>query len=292
MTRRADGHISTINPRPVLRWHGGKWKLAPWIISHFPSHRIYVEPYGGAASVLVRKERCYAEIYNDVDDEVVNLFRVLRDDRLADNLVSQIRMTPFARNEFAQSITKTHDPVERARRLCIRSLMGFGSNGHNIKRKTGFRSKSHTSGTTPSRVWANYPNEIHLIIERLRGVVIENKNAIDVMKEHDSYDTLHYVDPPYVLSSRASSTPAYHTEMTNDDHREMARCLHSLRGMVVLSGYPSDLYNELFGGWHFITRTALADGAARRTEVLWFNAAAWSSIHDESLFAVKKEQQP
>lgn len=89
--------------RPALRWHGGKWRLAPWVIEHFPPHRVYVEPYGGAASVLLRKRRSYAEIYNDLDDEVVGMFRVLRSDRAPD-LVRAVALTPFGRREFEEAV--------------------------------------------------------------------------------------------------------------------------------------------------------------------------------------------
>src|SRR5690606_19105648 len=116
--------------RPVLRWHGGKWLLAPWIIEHFPAHRVYVEPFGGAGSVLMRKPRTYAEIWNDLDGEVVNIFRVLRSPD-ANRLVDALRLTPFSRQEFTGAYEPSSDPVERARRLVIRSFMGFGSNGHN-----------------------------------------------------------------------------------------------------------------------------------------------------------------
>ncbi len=102
--------------RPVLRWHGGKWRLAPAILPYFPAHRIYVEPFGGAGSMLLRKPRCYAEVYNDLDDEVVNLFRVLRDEGGAARLVGMLRLTPFARAEFMEANGATDDPVERARR--------------------------------------------------------------------------------------------------------------------------------------------------------------------------------
>ena len=123
-------------PRPALRWHGGKWILAQWIIGHFPKHQAYVEPFGGAASVLIRKPVSYAEIYNDLDHTVVNFFKVLRSDR-AQELVEVLRLTPFSRVEFMEAYGESDDPVERARRLVIRSFMGFGSNGHN--RSTGFR---------------------------------------------------------------------------------------------------------------------------------------------------------
>jgi hypothetical protein len=138
--------------RPVLRWHGGKWNLAPWIISHFSAHKVYVEPFGGAGSVLMRKRRAYAEIWNDLDGHVVNLFQVLRSHR-AGELVEQLRLTPFARDEFDLAYQPYEDPVERARRLVVRSFMGHGSNSHS--RVTGFRSNSSRSGTTPAlgSVW-------------------------------------------------------------------------------------------------------------------------------------------
>lgn len=98
--------------RPVLRWHGGKWLLAPWIISHFPAHNVYVEPFGGAGSVLMRKERSYAEVWNDLDGDVVNLFRVLRTSD-ADRLVALCRLTPFSREGFEESYAETPDDIER-----------------------------------------------------------------------------------------------------------------------------------------------------------------------------------
>src|SRR4051812_27379642 len=116
--------------RPVLRWHGGKWKLAPFVLPFFPPHRIYVEPFGGAGSLLMRKERVYAEIYNDLDDVVVNLFRVLRDEAKGTRLIDALRLTPFARAEFDEALEEAEDDVERARHLVVRSYMGFGSNAH------------------------------------------------------------------------------------------------------------------------------------------------------------------
>lgn len=267
--------------RPVLRWHGGKWKLAPWIMSHFPEHRVYVEPYGGAASVLLRKRQSYAEIYNDLDDWVVSLFRVLQRPDQAARLIELLRLTPFARTEFERSreLAECADPVEQARRLIIRSFMGFGSNANN-GRLTGFRSNSNRSGTTPARDWASYPEALALIVKRFTGVTIENRPATQVMEAHDGRETLHYVDPPYLASTRSPANKydlkhrMYRHEMTDDDHRALAECLHCLKGMVILSGYPSPLYEELFSGWHRVERAAFADGARKRVEVLWINQAA------------------
>ncbi|MBG7380625.1 DNA adenine methylase, partial [Pseudomonas aeruginosa] len=179
--------------RPILRYHGGKWKLAPWIIQHLPPHHTYVEPFGGAASVLLRKARSYAEIYNDLDGDVVNLFRVARDH--GEKLRQALTLTPFARDEFEASYVETTDPLERARRLVIRSLQGFGTAAASGER-TGFRSTSTRSGTGPALDWRNYPDTLTAITERLQGVVIENRDALALMEYHDRPNTLHYVDPP------------------------------------------------------------------------------------------------
>lgn len=264
--------MSTLS-RPILRYHGGKWKLADWIISHFPNHRVYVEPYGGAASVLLQKPRSYAEIYNDLDGELVNLFRVARDS--GQQLASVLSLTPFARDEYRLSFEACEDPIEQARRTVIRSMMGFGSNALCRDIQSGFRSNSNRSGTTPAHDWANYPEALVGIIERLRGVVIENRDAMEVCLRHDGLETLHYCDPPYVHDTRSSKVHGHHGynfEMTDEQHCEMAEVLRELKGVVIISGYACDLYDEqLFSDWFRVERAAFADGALDRTEVLWMN---------------------
>jgi DNA adenine methylase len=211
--------------RPVLRWHGGKWKLAPWIIEHFPPHRVYVEPFGGAAL----------------------------------------------------------SPIEHARRLIIRSYMGFGSNAHN-GRSTGFRSNSNRSGTLPAHDWVNYPAALAAIIDRMQGVVIENRDAMAVMLQHDEHDTLHYVDPPYLAATRSPANKydlkyrMYRHELTDDGHIRLLDAVQELRGMVVLSGYPSEIYDSTLAGWRRVETAALADGARPRTEVLWINPQAAAAL--------------
>lgn len=282
--------------RPILRYHGGKWRLAPWIIEHFPPHRVYVEPFGGAASVLLRKPRSYAEVYNDRWADVVNVFRVLRDPVRAEALKRLIALTPFARDEFERideaSFAATDDSVERARLMIFRTLAGFGSNAQALGRKTGFRSNSNRSGTTPAGDWRNYPDAIDAFVARLQGVVIENRDAVDVMVQHDSAETLHYVDPPYLHSTRSMANAynlkcgGYAFEMSDAQHRRLAQVLHGLDGMVVLSGYPSPFYDRLYRGWHRVETVAMADGARERTECLWINPAAVAAgaIKQPSMF--------
>ncbi len=196
----------SVPSRPVLRWHGGKWKIAHWIIKYFPPHRVYVEAFGGAASVLLQKPRVYGEVYNDLDDWVVTLFRVLRDPIQARRLIDLLKLTPFARTEFEETGRILDecdgDAIERSRWLIVRSFMGFGSNAHN-GRPTGFRSNSNRNGTLPAHDWANYPEAMQAVVDRLRGVVIERRDALEVMIQHDSNQTLHYVDPPYLAETRS-----------------------------------------------------------------------------------------
>lgn len=256
--------------RPALRYFGGKFRLADWIISHFPEHRVYVEPFGGAASVLLKKPRSYAEVYNDIDDSVYNYFKVLQNPLKAKELKYLIEMTPFSRREFELAHVKHPEPVESARRLVIRSFMGFGADSvTNIESKTGFRNNSNRSGTTPARDWVNWPKEIGNFTERLKGVVIENKDAIDVMKNHDSIYTLHYVDPPYSHQTRRGGRYKY--EMDDQDHVQLINFLKTLQGKVALSGYESDFYNDYLIGWTKVTKESRADKAGLRTEVLWLN---------------------
>lgn len=275
--------LDTVPTRPIVRYHGGKWLLAPWIISHFPEHRIYVEPFCGGASVLLQKPRTYSECINDLSGEMVNVFRVLRDPEGAEVLKRSLLLTPFARDEYRAARITSEADVERARQTIIKSFMGFGSAA--INQNTGFRSNSNRSGTTPAHDWANYPSCVPAFVERLRGVVIENKDACELMIQHDQPTALHYVDPPYPKATRDAGNDYCH-EMTDDDHRKLAEVLHGLNGMVILSGYRCDLYDkELFADWYSVERKHLADGARERIEVLWMNAAAAKQqVRQEALF--------
>lgn len=270
--------MKTTVKRPILRYHGGKFKIGPWIISHFPEHRNYVEPYGGGGSVLLRKDRSYAEVYNDLDGEIVNLFQVLRNPAQGRELIRLVKLTPYARSEFETSYITAADPIEQARRTLFRAAAGFGGGAATFtqKRKTGFRSNITRSGSTPAQDWRNFPQVLEDAIERLRGVIIENEPAIKVVERYDGPRTLHYIDPPYPYETRNKrwAGNCYRHEMSDDDHRELAGVLQAVEGMVIISGYGCDLYDaELYPGWHRETRKAYADGAQERIEVLWSNRA-------------------
>ena len=232
--------------RPLLRYHGGKWNLAPWIISHFPAHRVYVEPFGGAASVLLRKPRAYAEIWNDLDQEVVNLFRVLRDPLMAEQLRAHLELTPFAREEFEQSYERATDPVEQARRMIARSYQGFGSAAA-TRETTGFRAASRRSGTIPAHDWDNYPKQLGFAIRRLKSVVIENRPAVDLIQIHDGDDTLLERDRLIAKIESARGSLDWAEQEIEDAQRQIDICEDDIeKAKLALQKYEEDLPDMRF----------------------------------------------
>jgi len=279
--------------RPLMRYHGGKWRLAEWLISHFPPHEVYVEPFGGAASVLLQKERSYSEVYNDLDSGIVNVFRVLQDPQMRESLMQKLYFTPYAREEFELAYVDTDDMVESARRTIIRAQMGFGSGGA-TKGTTGFRRDTVRKYSTAMMNWTQYLDALPPIVERMIGVQIENRPALDVIRTNDRPEVLFYVDPPYMHSTRVmdGTTRYYRHEMTEDDHAELLDCLKNVVGMVILNGYPSEMYESSLSGWtrrEKQSRASASRGTSMRTEVIWINpacaAALESRISQSVMFA-------
>lgn len=273
--------------RPVLRWHGGKWRIAPWIIGFFPRHQIYVEPFGGAGSVLLRKARSPAEIYNDLDGRLVNLFRVLRDPDKAAELQRRIGLTLYARDEFEWSYGEPVDDIDDAHRMIVLSFMGHGSDSASRGCRTGFRAKMTDARALPSNAWANWHLSVPEFVDRLRSVTIERIDALQLFVRYDTPSTLLYVDPPYLPETRSSlvgrsqNTHGYRHEMNRDAHAAMLDALLQVKGMVVLSGYPDPLYDEMLSDWTRYEKRALADGARERLEVLWLNPACAAALDRE-----------
>lgn len=274
--------------RPILRYHGGKYRIADWVLSFFPPHKVYVEPFGGAASVLLSKAPAPMEVYNDMDSRVVTLFRVLRDESKAAELARRLALTPFAREEYeGWCYADPVDDIDAAHQIVARGFMGQSSKG--IWQRSGLDTRVNPDGYC-SRINAlrATPDACLAAAKRLATVLIEHDDAIEVMRRHDRPDTLIYCDPPY-LTPEGRGTRIYTHDFTQEDHRRLADALLSLQGMVILSGYPSDLYDELFAGWRRYERPHMADGGRERTEVLWLNASCLAALNvdraQERLFA-------
>jgi DNA adenine methylase len=236
----------------------------------------------------MQKPRSYAEIYNDIDSEIVNVFEVLRDPEKSKDLERLIRLTPFARDEFNAVYEPAFNQVEQARRTIFKSFAGHGSDSIHRKKPTdngmftristskaptGFRSDSNRSGTTPAHDWARWPEHIGAFCERLQGVVIENRPAIKVIEQYDKEDALIYVDPPYPRNTRKHKYHGYRHEMTEEEHKKLAQVLRSVHGMVIVSGYACDLYDqELYPDWRRCEKHTRTYGKGEgATEVLWIS---------------------
>ena len=259
--------------RPPVKWHGGKHYLCHRIISFFPPHHTYVEPFGGGASVLLNKEPSKVEVYNDLDCRITRFFRVVRDQ--GEELRRRLTLTPYSEVEFNDCPQTATDDVEQARRDFVRWRLSLGGRGDS------FSFTLHRVRRGMADVVSGYlsmiDEQLPLITERLRTVEILMRPAIDVIRTWDSRDTLFYCDPPYVPTTRhESSRDVYNCEMSEEDHRELADVLSSCAGRVVLSGYPSKLYDKLYRAWRQV-RFDIANHAAggrskaRKTEMLWIN---------------------
>ena len=255
-------------------WYGGKFSHLSWLLDYLPECMHYCEPFAGSAAVLLNRPPSPVETYNDMDGELVNFFRVLRGQ--TEELVKQIAFTPFSREEFIVAL-ETHEgitEIERARRFFVRArqvrtgLAQTASAGRWANCKN--TSRAGMSGVV-SR-WLGSIEQLPFIAERLMRVQIENRPAIDVVNLYDSPETLFYCDPPYPHESRGDSK-AYQYEMTDDQHRNLAKCLQDKQGKVILSGYDCPLMAKLYKSWRRVKAPAKICHSVKqeRSEVLWMN---------------------
>ena len=256
-------------------WYGGKFNHLNWLLPLLPKTTHYCEPFAGSGAVLLNREPSPVETYNDIDGEVVNFFRVLRDRQ--DELIRAIGLTPFSREELkiaAEEPLNDLCELERARRFFVRArqvrtgLAQTASAGRWAHCK--LTSRAGMAGAV-SR-WLGSVEGLPEIVQRLLRVQIENAPAIEVMKRYDSEETLFYCDPPYPHDSRGDIR-AYGYEMTDDDHRELAKVLTNLKGKVALSGYRCELLDRLYKDWNRIESPSKQCLSVKqpRTEILWTN---------------------
>ncbi len=268
----------TAPTRSLFRCFGGKYTMAKSIVALLPNHRVYVEPYGGAASVLMRKPPSIVEVLGDADQDVVSLYRCVQDPTLCAMLVMKMMWTPFSSAEFERACHGTGgEPLERAWRVVVRSAMAFSPERvyariSGFRRSTAIRSRAGAS-IPASYDWALYADALPAFRDRLRRVIIEHGDAVSTMRHHDHIDTLHYVDPPYVPGTRTSRHGYVH-ELDDQGQLRLLECLRSLRGMVILSGYDSQMYREGLPGWTVIRRSVRDSARRERVECLWLNPAA------------------
>lgn len=270
---------------PPLRYYGGKWRIAPWIISHFPSHLNYIEPCMGSAAVLLRKPRSALETANDIDGNVVTFFRVLRD-RPCD-LIAAIELTPWARSEhdLARTLNTTTgiDDLERARRFMIRSFMSISGATNETPHTGSFRITKDVRTRKKTAPYDLIDRDLRTVARRLIGVQIECLDYRDAIERYDNDQALIYLDPPYPPNTRSHQSGVYRHEWTNPDHIEAAQLMRQSAGLALVSGSPCALYADLYEahGWIRRDRQAGANSGARRTESLWISPRTWDTLQNK-----------
>jgi len=262
-----------------VAWYGGKSYYADWLIEQFPSHRVYVEPFGGAANVLLRKPPSQVEIYNDIDDRIVNLFRVIRDPKQFRQLRMSLDLTPYARAEFADLLHEAPkaSAVERARRffaMCRQARGGIGMS--KLSRQAWATSKrTRREMAEPVSKYLSAIDGLADVADRLRTVLIESRPAIEMFSQYDGEDSFFYLDPPYVPETRHGKKAAtYAHEMSVEDHEALLDAILDLRGRAMLSGYANSLYDSRLKKWRrseLKTKAHMANSGQERVEVIWFN---------------------
>ncbi len=256
-----------VQMKAVMKYPGSKWGLAKWIISHFPEHHSYLEPYFGSGAVLFNKPRSNIETVNDLDGNVVNLFEWIKDD--PERLAHEIYYTPYSRQVYEDAFaTVPEDSLQKAVSFYIRLQMGHGfrTNGERVGWKNDVQGRERAYAAID---WCGLPERVMEAAERLRGVQIECRPAVELIKRFNYPNVMVYADPPYVLGTRHGKQ--YRCEMDDQDHEELLEALTAHKGPVLLSGYDSPLYNDWMGGWHREEAISYSQTASKRTEVLWMN---------------------
>lgn len=252
--------------KPVLKYAGAKWRLADWITERLPPHEIYLEPFFGSGAVFFCKAPARLETINDLDGNVVNLFRVLREN--PEQLAALIELTPWARDEYYASYEKSGNEVEDARRFLVRCWQAFGTM---TAARTGWRHSATGRSPAMPQQWNNLPDRLSAAAARLKEAQIENMDVVQLIKKYNDPRCLIYADPPYLPDTRR--THIYAEEMTEAQHKELLTALNAHSGAVVLSGYEHPLYDETLKGWERVSKNALAERGQLRTEVIWIKKA-------------------
>lgn len=255
--------------KAIVKYPGSKWGIADWIIRFFPEHRTYLEPYFGSGAVFFNKPRSNIETINDLDGNVVNLFEWIQKD--PEQLARAIYWTPYARSAYDEAVkSKPKDGLQRAVRFCVKLNQGHGFRTSDAK--VGWKvDVQGRERAYAARDWASMPERILQAAERLRGVQIENRPAIELMERYNDDKVLVYLDPPYMGSTRSGRRQYEHDMMGMDEHLRLLLAARRHKGPVLISGYESEMYDCLLSGWHKEVTHSRNQAGGETRECLWMN---------------------
>lgn len=234
-----------------INWYGGKFYMATDIIKLFPEHKMYVEGFGGAGHVLFKKQPSEMEVYNDINEGLYLLFKTLRSKDTYEELIKQIQLTPYSRQDFmdCKKTWKTEvNEIEKVRKFYTAIMQSVGSTGTGGWQYTKSKSRRGMCQSV-SRWLGNVEDNLPQLVERLREIQIEKLDIIELINKYDSNFTLFYLDPPYIQETR-SAKDVYQHEMGIEKHKELVEVLLHIKGKVILSGYEHEIYSPLIeSGW-------------------------------------------
>lgn len=248
----------------VLKYPGAKNRLAQWIVSFIPEHKVYLEPYFGSGAVFFNKKKARIETINDLDRNVYIFFKVLREN--PEELIHGLEFTPFGRSEYDEAFKPTDNEIEMARRFTVRCWQGFGCS--NVY-KNGFRSSQQSVSPQTTKQWRELPERLKQAADRLREAQIENLPAVELLKRYDTEDVFIYLDPPYLHETRKNYL--YKHEMKDREHILLLEIIKNHPGKVLISGYENEMYNAILKDWNKAQTETQAENGIKRTETLWFN---------------------
>lgn len=248
----------------ILKYPGAKWRLADWVIQHLPPHKVYCEPFFGSGGVFFNKEPSYIETINDLNGDIVNLFKVIRE--RPEELAAALEFTPWARDEYRACNEPTTDELERARRTLVRHHQSFGTT--NNDKNTWRNSQTYNSPRTAAQ-WNALPEVVMQICGRLKMAQIENVDALTLIERYNDEQTLLYLDPPYLQSTRRRDM--YKCEMTEKQHIELLELVKKSKSKICLSAYDNELYNNYLKNWFTAEKKTTAQMGLSRTEKLYMN---------------------
>lgn len=260
--------------KSVIKYQGSKWNIAPQLVELIPEHHSYVEPFFGSGAVLFNKPVSDIETVNDMDSDVVNLFRCIQKD--SERLARLVMTTPFSREEYERQFegctsTLYASNFQRAAGFLIKCWQGHGfrTNGYKVGWKNDVvgREKAYALWN-----WYRLPDWIIDITERLRKVQIENRPALEVIERFNYSQVFMYLDPPYMLGTRSGKQ--YMHEMTDAEHEELLQMILQSRAKIMISGYETDMYNDYLSGWEKKQFSSCAEHGKPRVETVWMNYKA------------------
>lgn len=252
--------------KTLLKYPGAKNRLAPWIVSNIPPHKVYCEPFLGSGAVFLNKEPAYNEILNDLDDDIYNFFNVVRENHK--ELCRLIDTTPYSRIEYSNAFNdESISQLERARRFAVKCWQGFGC-GNTYK--TGYRRGIGDTSPNPAKAWAKLPEAIQFAAERLKNAQIEHVDALKLIKDMHGENTFIYIDPPYMRGTRVKKKQYTH-EMTDEQHMKLLQIVKKSDCKIMISAYENELYNNTLVDWRKEHKNTTSECSRKRTEVIYMN---------------------